>query len=96
MAKKNCFNLLYIRNKSICSNLLRLFDFFKLAFFDRGFIQFPLCTGGEVKSGLPPRAQTERNSVTDAITNWVFDLEDIFETIQNSVLSLLGTADNVI
>ena len=32
-----------------------------------------------LRVALPPRAQTERNSVTDAVTNCEFDLEDIVE-----------------
>ena len=32
-----------------------------------------------LRVALPPRAQTERNSVTDAVTNCEFDFEDIVE-----------------
>ena len=35
-------------------------------------------TGGQVQGGLPTQAQTDVNSVTEAIRNWEFNLVDIF------------------
>ena len=41
------------------------------------------------RAALPPRAQTERNSVTEATTNWEFDLEVIVTSRKSSSVGWL-------
>ena len=42
-----------------------------------------------LREALPPWAQTERNSVTDATTNWEFDLEVIMNSKESSYVDSL-------
>ena len=42
-----------------------------------------------LRVALPPWAQTERNSVTDATTNWEFDLEVIMNSKESSYVDSL-------